>query len=286
MIRRMYLDELNEEPIFLLGVGRCGSTFEQTWLNRTGKAWVWGEHDGVIGTLLAWGQETRSSQNLRKFCYPHIGEDIKTLIGSNLDADATQVAWMNGFNGDDIVQIERTIISSLFRTRLPAGRTRWGFKEIRYGGKVRVAERLLALIPEGKIVHTLRSPFSTVESSIVAWNFTDLDLATHSKDFSKVDELYRLHLDRWQTTTNYFLDLELQHPRQVFTSKLESFQDNVPGLVDFLKLSVPAAEVPSTTRVNSNARKPGSEALELFSDLRNKSRPIVADVAAGAEYII
>jgi hypothetical protein len=149
-----------------------------------------------------------------------------------------------------------------------------------------VAERLLALIPEGKIVHTLRSPFSTVESSIVAWNFTDLDLATHSKDFSKVDELYRLHLDRWQTTTNYFLDLELQHPRQVFTSKLESFQDNVPGLVDFLKLSVPAAEVPSTTRVNSNARKPGSEALELFSDLRNKSRPIVADVAAGAEYII
>ena len=277
-------NDLNEEPIFLLGVGRCGSTFEQTWLNRTGKVWIWGEHGGVVGRFLVWGEQTRSNQNLRKLAFPYVRQDIEALINSDLRADATHIAWMNGFADDDIHQIERSVISRLFRTRLPAGRTRWGFKEIRYGQEFKVAERLLQLFPAAKIVHTLRHPFGTVESSLAAWNPVQLDLAIRSKEVSTVADLYQQHLDRWQATTQYFLDLESHNPRQVYTSKLETFQENIPAIIGFLNIPLSASEVPAVAPINTNARKPGSESHDLFSALRAKISPAVADLAVRAGY--
>lgn len=278
--------ELNERPIFLLGVGRCGSTFQQTWLNRTGQVWIWGEHDGLIGKLLAWGHEMRSSQNLRNFSYPNADKDVTALISQDLGADATHIAWMNGFAPADIFRVEREAITSLFRTRLPAPNLRWGFKEIRYGGRVRVAERLLQLFPQSQILHTLRDPFATVESSIAAWNRPALLEALDSTDNARVDELYRDYLDRWQVTTNYFLELESTHPERVLTSRLETFTANVPNLCTFLGLTPLAAEPMPPAPINVNNGKPGAKADVLFAALRAKHAPTIAETVTRAGYAI
>lgn len=37
-----------QQPIFLLGTGRCGSTFLQRSLSSLESIWIWGEHDGLL----------------------------------------------------------------------------------------------------------------------------------------------------------------------------------------------------------------------------------------------
>lgn len=273
-------------PIFLLGVGRCGSTFQQTWLNRTGQAWIWGEHDGLIGKFLAWGQEVRSSQNLRKFSYPNVGKDSATLLGESLEGDATHIAWMNGFTPADIFRIEREAITSLFRTRLPTPDLRWGFKEIRYGGRVKVAERLLNLFPQGQILHTVREPLATIESSIAAWNRSDLVTAIETGERARIDELYRDYAERWQTTTRYFLDLESQHPERVLTSRLESFAADIPKLCAFLSLTPAPAEPTPSRPINGNNGKPPAAAGDFYASLRLKHAHTIAETATRAGYLI
>jgi hypothetical protein len=47
-----------------------------------------GQRRGFIDVTPAWGQETRSSHNLRKFSYSPVGEDIEAFMDSNVEADA------------------------------------------------------------------------------------------------------------------------------------------------------------------------------------------------------
>ncbi len=68
-------------------------------------------------------------------------------------------------------------IAGLLQPRLPAGKTRWGFKEIQYGHRDRTPELLLDLFPGGTIIHTLRHPRSTLESAMQAWYPTALKQA-------------------------------------------------------------------------------------------------------------
>src|SRR6185295_15406374 len=171
-----------ERPIFLLGVGRCGSTFQQVALNRLPDIWIWGEHDGIIGNLLRWGAQAIASENLQKFAFSRSPDDPSSALQGNLRINATAVAWLNGFRPPDLEHLQSDLISQLFKKGLPTGKWRWGFKEIRYGPDDKVPERLLLLFSESKIVHTLRNPFATVESTIFAWQLQRLlELLEHGR---------------------------------------------------------------------------------------------------------
>jgi len=47
-----------------------------------------GQRRGFIDVTPAWGRETRSSHNLRKFSYSPVGEDVEAFVDSNVEADA------------------------------------------------------------------------------------------------------------------------------------------------------------------------------------------------------
>jgi hypothetical protein len=125
---------------------------------------------------------------------------------------------------------------------LPTGKTRWGFKEIQYGFEDRVPERLLELFPNSKIVHTVRHPFRTVESSICEWRMADLRAAVDTANYDEVDLLYYYFLNRWIVTTNYLTNLEQLYPDRVVTSPLEQFQENRAAILRFLEIDDEASE--------------------------------------------
>lgn len=173
----MLENAVDEEPIFLLGSGRCGSTFLQTRLSALGNVWIWGEHDGMLVKLREWRESVASSTKMNEFSTSRPPGDPMVLLKKDQGADATMVAWLNGFRTADLDRVLRLAVTSLFTCALPVGKRRWGFKEIRYGPDDRMAVYLLDLFPRGKIVHTLRNPFSTIESGLFAWHLPMLQEA-------------------------------------------------------------------------------------------------------------
>ncbi|MEZ5816111.1 MAG: hypothetical protein R3D44_03420 [Hyphomicrobiaceae bacterium] len=54
----------NERPVFLLGTGRCGSTYQQVRISQIADIWIWGEHDGILEDLFKWAELGRSNPTL------------------------------------------------------------------------------------------------------------------------------------------------------------------------------------------------------------------------------
>lgn len=223
-----------QAPIFILGSGRCGSTFFQTMLCSVDDIWIWGEHDGMLAQLLGWGERTRKSQPLNRFSFPFVGQDPWSVMRGN----GTHAAWLGGFNADDVITAQRLVLEHLFCNRLPAGKRRWGFKEIRYGGDSMVPGRLLSLYPAARIIHVVRDPIRTVESSLRAWHRNlVLDFDTAQSNPARLREVFDNLLERWVSVTGHLLDLEQAHPEHVRTIRLEDGDDSTPVLADFLGIS-------------------------------------------------
>lgn len=277
-------------PIFLFGVGRCGSTYQQARLSQIADVWIWGEHDGIVGGLLAWGDRVRGSKRLKKFSFDQ--PRIDPAFVHEADRRAARVlAWSNGFKLPDIADVERAAIVSLMTRGLPAGKARWGFKEVRYGPHDGVPERLLGLFPEAKLVHTLRDPILTVESSIFSWSFDRMKAAVDSRDELTLDEMYAKYSTYWATVTNYLLDLEMAHPERVITSRIESFDQSIDRLLDFLDIKQAfLTDVKSQGIINARFRGSGQNDLDRYArkvtERRERFAHLTAETATRAGYAV
>jgi len=230
--------ELALDPIFLLGAGRCGSTFQQVRLCETANVWIWGEHSGVLAGLFRWGGEAATNRQLTKYVFPREPVSSSAEV-ETLQHDGRGMAWMNGFRRADLMAAQRALVLELFAKRLPPGKTRWGFKEIRYGPD-RVPLNLLRMFPAGKIVHTVREPLASIESAIVAWELPTLTGLAEQNDEAGLDALYLKHLERWNAITGYLLDLQDSWPKKVRTSRIEHYEDERRALFAFLSLEAPS----------------------------------------------
>ncbi len=226
--------EATESPIFLLGVGRCGSTNLQLQLCQLPDTWIWGEHDGVLKGLFAWTDQIRTSESLREFSFSQSTGDPAAIVGSQTGGDATHLAWMNGFRLPHIDQIERGVIEDLCAKRLPPGKQRWGFKEIRYGLGDQVPERLLRLYPNARIIHTVRDPFMTTESSLFAWNFDQLKTCTATGQQEVLYDMYDHYVSRWITAVEHFDRLRREYPDRVRFSCVERLAADRDLILQFL----------------------------------------------------
>ncbi|MEZ5816112.1 MAG: sulfotransferase [Hyphomicrobiaceae bacterium] len=198
---------------------------------------------------------------------------------------------MNGFRPIDFDDILREAVKNLFKLRLPNGKTRWGFKEIRYGSNSAVPETLLRLFPNGKIVHTIRHPFSTIESCVTAWNFKALKEAMRTGDDDAIAKHYRQYANRWIWTTGYFLDLESRNPESVRLSRLETFDRDLPGLLEFLGVphfegasSLPMTAI-NTSWISAKGRG-GNEIADWLAKFRASVAPLISEMAEKAGYEI
>jgi hypothetical protein len=223
----------NDQPVFVIGVGRCGSTYVQKMICENSPVWIWGEHEGLLNGLFQSCKRARESKTLNNYSYLHsnISASEKLAKGNNI------TAWMLPFLPEDLNAIERELVVDLFGRCLPAGYHRWGFKEIRYGPKAGVPDRLVKIFPNCRIIHLVRDPFAGIDSALRAWHtglVTEKEKSNDPLITDKLEEVYSTHLKRWFDTTQYLLDLEKQHPEQVQTFKIEDIEKDCFRMFDFI----------------------------------------------------
>jgi hypothetical protein len=134
-----------DDPIFILASGqRCGSTLLQRLLNSNPRILIWGEHEGALNGFR--GEVERIVLWERK-----MGGALDRYLDEGYD---NWTATMTPSAGD-IDRAARAFIGTLFAE--PAarlGRTRWGFKEVRYD--LDTAAFLQQLFPETRVVYLTR----------------------------------------------------------------------------------------------------------------------------------
>lgn len=254
------------EPILLLGTGRCGSTFLQMALNRVGPIWIWGEHDGMLRSLMAWSRTTRESEPLRQFSYPHVGKNPLEVA----EKSGTHAAWLCPFTPEDISRIERQAIVELFSQHLPPGKSRWGFKEIRYGAGSHVPERMFELFPKARLIHVVRNPADAIGSSVRAWHKDVFESAASTDELA---ERIRSHLaaeaERWVKVSAYLEALTAARPESTTTVQIERIADEFPRLLDFLAISRQSIPPPGTSDINKAPVSPQVNGMiaEQYSDV-------------------
>ncbi|MEX0670595.1 MAG: sulfotransferase, partial [Pirellulales bacterium] len=264
-------------PLFLLGTGRCGSTFWQTLLCRTADIWIWGEHGGMLRPFA-------NSRRLLRDCEAfgmHAGRPVTTADIDQPTAESSPgLAWANGFDAAAFDDHLRGFIAGLMQPGLPPGKTRWGFKEIQYGDRDKMPELLLELFPGGTVVHTLRHPRSTFESAIRAWYPTALERA--AADPADARAAYMEQSRRWLGITQRLLDLA-ESTGRVVSVRIE----DVPGGRERLRQTLGVTTPESHPRVNcipeSRAATPAWLEL-LFEQLWQESEDKLQPVAARAGY--
>lgn len=223
-----------QQPIFLLGTGRCGSTFLQRSLSSLESIWIWGEHDGLLIPHAGVLKLLQESSALSKFHFDSNQQgttsDLKYHPG-----DATDVAWMNGFNRQEVLAATAVYVQSLFSFNLPLGKTIWGFKEVRYGPDNNVPRMLLELFPRARIIYTVRRAFQTAESSLAAWNPNLLQDAESKERLGQVRSCYARYINRWINYSEYFLELAEQFKGSVFVARLEDSERQFGQMCAFLE---------------------------------------------------
>lgn len=236
----------NERPIFILGTGRCGSTYLQTKLCGASDIWIWGEHDGMLTGLLSWSRVSRTSEPMSMYGFPYAKSDPYTTMSQS----GTLAAWLSPFDADDLVDVEREVCTSLFSRRLPAGKKRWGFKEIRYGKNSRVPERLLELYPAARFIHVVRHPRKTVSSTIRAWTPEIFDTTIDENSRRElIKKMMSEGLGRWAETTLYFEQFRAQNSSSLMTVQIEQVDQRLSEILQFLEADpmVSPIEVASET---------------------------------------
>ncbi len=216
-----------DRPIFLLGTGRCGSTYLQRLLCASEGVWIWGEHDGFLASITRMLRVLDENRPLDKW---HFNEKLKSSDYANLSSiEANDLAWMNPFSRDEFVAGARRFIVDLFASKLPPGKTRWGFKEIRYGPASRVPDILLQIFPKATIIITARRAVPTIVSSISSWNMNLLRESKEGYDEKSLRTAIRSRADNWLKYFEYFAELIKKNPERVFVYRIES-PAQLPGL--------------------------------------------------------
>ncbi|MFM8733857.1 MAG: sulfotransferase [Pirellulales bacterium] len=267
-------------PLFLLGTGRCGSTFWQTLLCRAPGVWIWGEHNGFLRTIL-------QSRAVLHGC-----DVFQAYAGGPLPGDdaefqdlavAARMAWANPFTADDVDVGLRVFIESLMTRALPSGKHRWGFKEIRYGNRGDETPRhLLDLFPDGVVVHMLRHPRGVIESAIRAWG--PRPSASPCENTAALRAEYDRNAIRWMRINGYLLDLAGSRTGRVVAVRIEDTPRGLADLGVVLGLELPCDHPPVNVIAPAADAQPAAERA-LFDELWAAWWPRLQEVAERAGYV-
>lgn len=266
---------MDQQPIFILGAGRCGSTFWQCTLCRTQDIWIWGEHAGVLSSLVRSCETLAQSSKLLDLSR---AKPESTTPENLSEGDATALAWMNGFTASEYQEHITAMIKGLFASALPSGKKRWGFKEIRYGAaKDPVATFLLKAFPESLVVHSVRHPRATIESWINALHPVNKDSVDAT---DSIVNTYRQQATRVAGNMAGLIELAEQFPSRVERVFLENIDESKARLQKFLATTI---ESP-TTIVNSGARAHSAARKALYEKLWEESSEAFTDIIKRLDY--
>lgn len=144
----------NERPIFVFGCGwRSGTTLLQRVLCSHPEIHLWGENHGVLEHLL---HAAETISGLQRVSRQH---------QSDYEKNGTDgwIAMMNPPQERFHCGLRKLLESYYCEATLQLGKTRWGFKEVRFGEHV--AAFLRGLYPRACFIHLVRHPRDCLASA-------------------------------------------------------------------------------------------------------------------------
>lgn len=147
-------EEEHEDKIILIcAVARSGSTTLQLILNSIPNSNICGENRGAIAHLLEFYKSIKYTQHMVQTEFKEFSKEDKKDI-SKIFEKRMKPAWFNTFDFEDVKQNIRKMIISLFKQH--ENINVWGFKEVRYDGKLELLKEFHELFPQTKVILNIR----------------------------------------------------------------------------------------------------------------------------------
>lgn len=155
----------NDDKIILVcAVARSGSTTLQLLLNTIPNSNICGENNGAITHLLEFYKQIKYTKHMVNTEFIEFNDNDKQDI-TKIFEKRMKPAWFNTFDIEIIKDNIRGIIVSMFKKNESI--TTWGFKEIRYEGKLELLKEFRELFPQVKIILNIRENLQ--KQSISSW---------------------------------------------------------------------------------------------------------------------
>jgi hypothetical protein len=161
----MEILNIKEDKIILVcAVGRTGSTTLQLILNTIPNSNICGENNGAINHLLEFYREMKYTHHKFNNEFSNLNNENKKNI-FKIFQNRIKPAWFNTFDFEKIKQHIRNTIISMFKNDYATDV--WGFKEIRYEGKLGLLKEFRELFPQTKVILNIREDIRKQSNS--AW---------------------------------------------------------------------------------------------------------------------
>ena len=180
----------DEDKIVLIcAVGRSGSTTLQLILNTIPNSNICGENNGAIIHLLEFYKQVKYTQQKVQTEFKEFIDDDKKNI-SKIFEGRIKPAWFNTFDINEIKYCIQKTISSMFKKDESVNL--WGFKEIRYDGKLELLKEFCELFPQTKVIFNIRENIQKQSQS--AWFKNDPNAINKlKKQTAEIIEFYKLN---------------------------------------------------------------------------------------------
>lgn len=147
------MDCKNDKIVLICAIGRSGSTTLQLILNTIPNSNICGENNGAINSLLEFYKQIKYTQHMVNTEFSLLNNDERKDI-SNIFQKRIKPAWFNSCDFEQVTQSIRNMILSMFKKNDTTNL--WGFKEIRYNGKLELLKEFRELFPQTKVILNIR----------------------------------------------------------------------------------------------------------------------------------
>jgi len=143
----------DDKIVLICAIGRSGSTTLQLILNTIPNSNICGENNGAINSLLEFYKQIKYTQHMVNTEFSLLNNDERKDI-SNIFQKRIKPAWFNSCDFEQVKQSVRNMILSMFKKNNTTNV--WGFKEIRYNGKLELLKEFRELFPQTKVILNIR----------------------------------------------------------------------------------------------------------------------------------
>jgi hypothetical protein len=143
-----------DKIILICAIGRSGSTTLQLILNTIPNSNICGENEGAINSLLEFYKQIKNTYNrVDSIEFDKLKNEDKQNI-FKIFQNRIKPSWYNSFELEQVKQTIRNTIITMFKKN--DATNVWGFKEIRYNGKLELLKEFRELFPQTKVILNIR----------------------------------------------------------------------------------------------------------------------------------
>lgn len=161
---------LEKKQIFIIGSGRSGTTLVQRLFNSFPNTMIWGEHSGFLTSISDAYYTLMRNPSMHEYSYSQVAPATTDNLIEFYKRPERWQAWNNWFQPNDVKELFKQYLESIFNPKGIGESVIWGFKEIRYGKNDRVIDFLAELYPKAQFVFITRNGLNTLESQLTTFH--------------------------------------------------------------------------------------------------------------------